>query len=209
MAEEQQTTAQDITDETITIASTDDTTDGATDTVINNNTAETATDPETAEPTLESLSAALATAQAEAQANQDKYLRSEAELVNVRKRAEREAEKARKFALERFAGDLLAVLDSLQMGIEAAQQDTASVDSIREGAEMTTKLFLSTLQKFAVVELDPTGEKFNPEQHEAMVMQPSAEVEPNTIITTIQKGYMLNDRLLRPARVIVAQAAAE
>lgn len=148
----------------------------------------------------------LADALAEVDALKDRLLRSEAELENVRKRAERESDKARKYALEKFATDLIAVLDSLEMGVDAAQKEGATLEAVREGSELTTKMFMDTLAKHGVKQLDPTGEKFNPEQHEAMVMQPSEEAEPNTVLETFQKGYVLNERVLRAARVVVAKA---
>lgn len=153
------------------------------------------------------LEVQLAAATAEAQDFKDRFLRSEAELENVRKRSEREIVKARRFALEKFAGDLLGVLDSLDMGQQAANQEGASLESVREGAELTLKMFIDTLTKHGVEQIDPTGEKFDPDEHEAMVMQPSADAEPNTVLDTFQKGYKLNDRVLRPARVVVAKAA--
>lgn len=154
----------------------------------------------------DSLEEQLAAAQAEAGEFKDRFLRSEAELDNVRKRAEREIIKARRFAVEKFAGDLLGVLDSLDMGQQAAQQESATIESVREGSELTLKMFIDTLTKHGVEQLDPSGEKFDPAEHEAMVTQPSADVEPNTVLETFQKGYKLNDRVLRPARVVVAKA---
>jgi molecular chaperone GrpE len=155
-------------------------------------------------PTLEEQ---LAGAQAQADEFKDRYLRSEAELENVRKRSEREVQKARKFALEKFAGDLLAVMDSLDMGVQAAKAEGSTVAAVTEGSELTLKMFIDTLTKHGVEQIDPTGEKFDPEEHEAMVMQPSADAEPNTVLDTFQKGYKLNDRVLRAARVVVAKAA--
>ena len=144
----------------------------------------------------------IAALQAKADENWDKYLRTAAEMENVRKRAARDVEKAHKFALERFATELLAVCDSLEMAL--ATDDDASVESMKEGSEATLKLLRSVLSRFDVEELDPHGEPFDPAVHEAMTMQPSAEAEPGTVLTVFQKGYALNDRLLRPARVVVA-----
>lgn len=169
--------------------------------------AEEAVSVELEEPTIESLQADLAAAEAKAAENYDMYLRANAETENVRKRVEREADKARKFALERFAGDLLAVVDSLQMGAEAASQESATLESVREGAELTAKMLNDVLDKFNIKPVEAVGEKFNPEFHEAMVMQPAPDAEPNTVLTVIQQGYILNGRVLRPARVIVAAAA--
>ena len=146
------------------------------------------------------------TVQAELQAKVDenwqKYLRAAAELENVRKRAARDVENAHKFALERFAMELLAVRDSLEMGLAAGEG--ADAESLRQGKEATLKQLVSIMERFGVEELDPQGEPFDPTQHEAMTMQPSADVEPGSVLTVFQKGYALNGRLLRPARVVVA-----
>jgi len=146
--------------------------------------------------------AAVAELKARADQNWDKYLRAAAELENVRKRASRDVEHAHKFALERFCTELLAVKDSLEMGLAAA--DKADVQSLLEGKEATLKLLTTTMERFGVMELNPEGEPFDPEQHEAMTMQPSADIEPGSVLTVFQKGYALNGRLLRPARVVVS-----
>lgn len=157
--------------------------------------------------TVADLQTALTAAEQKATENWENYLRLAAELENLRKRAQRDLENAHKFALERFLGDLLPVKDSLEMGIAAAGQSEAA--AIREGMDMTLKLLGTVLQRAGVTELDPAkGETFNPELHEAMAMQESNEVEPGAVLTTVQKGYQLNGRLLRPARVLVAKAAA-
>lgn len=134
--------------------------------------------------------------------NWDKYLRALAELENVRKRSQRDVDNARKFALERFSGELLAVRDSLELGLTAS--DTADVALLREGSEATLKLLTSTMEQFGIVEIDPLGEPFDPQLHEAMTVQPSNDAEPGSVLAVFQKGYSLNDRLLRPARVVVA-----
>lgn len=134
----------------------------------------------------------------------DKYLRTAAELDNVRKRAAKDVENARKFALERFASELLPVRDSLEMGLASADQADAA--HLREGSLATLKQLAATLERFGVTEVDPQGEPFDPAVHEAMMMQPSADVEPGTVVTVFQKGYLLNGRLLRAARVVVAAA---
>ena len=135
-------------------------------------------------------------------ANWEKYLRAAAELENVRKRAARDVENAHKFALERFATELLAVRDSLEMGLAAGED--ADVESLRQGKEATLNLLTTVMERFGVEEVDPQGEPFDPALHEAMTMQPSADVEPGSVLTVFQKGYALNGRLLRPARVVVA-----
>jgi len=143
----------------------------------------------------------LEKAQSEAQENWDRYLRSAAELENVRKRASRDVENAHRFALERFSRELLAVRDSLEMGLAA---ESASVESLLEGSEATLKILGTTMQQFGIEVVDPAGEPFDPEFHEAISMQPSDDVEPGSVVTVVQKGYSLNGRLLRPAMVVVA-----
>jgi len=149
----------------------------------------------------------LDAAEKKASENWDHLLRTKAEMDNIRRRTQKDLENAHKFALEKFITELLSVKDSLEMGVGAASQETASVDSLREGSEMTLSMLVGLFEKFNVVELNPEGEKFNPEHHQAMSMQPSAEHEPNTVIAVMQKGYLLNDRLVRPAMVMVSKAA--
>ncbi|MDX1508544.1 MAG: nucleotide exchange factor GrpE [Woeseiaceae bacterium] len=160
---------------------------------------------DTGEPVEAADTDPVAELQARADENWDRYLRAAAELENVRKRAARDVENAHKYALESFSRELLAVKDSLEMGIEAA--DTANVESLLEGKEATLKLLGSTLERFGVTEVNPEGEPFDPELHEAMTMQPSTDAEPGSVLTVVQKGYTLNGRLLRPARVVVAADA--
>ncbi len=156
---------------------------------------------ETADP-----EAALAAAEAKASENYERYLRAAAEVENVRKRAARDVENAHKFALERFGKELLSVRDSLEMGLAAA--DNASVESLLEGSTATLKLLEKTMQHFGIEVVDPEGEPFDPEFHEAISMQPSEDVEPGSVAVVVQKGYSLNGRLLRPAMVIVAEETA-
>jgi molecular chaperone GrpE len=144
----------------------------------------------------------LAKAQAMAEENWAKYLRVVAEMENLRKRTARDVENARKFGNERFAEEILSVVDSLEMGLEAGAN--ASVESLLEGKIATLKLLLGAMEKFGVEAIDPEGEPFDPQFHEAMTMQPSGSAEPGSVMTVIQKGYQLNGRLLRPARVVVA-----
>lgn len=146
-------------------------------------------------------------AEKKATENWDQLLRTKAEMDNIRRRTQKDLENAHKYALEKFIGELLAVKDSLELGVNAAQQENVTVDSLREGSEMTLSMLASVFEKFNVVELNPEGEKFNPEHHQAMSMQPSAEMEPNTVMAVMQKGYLLNDRLVRPAMVMVSKAA--
>jgi len=139
--------------------------------------------------------------QGKADDNWDRYLRTAAELENVRKRAARDVENAHRFALERFGKALLAVRDSLEMGLAA---DSASVESLLEGGTATLKLLGGTMLQFGIEEIEPAGEPFDPELHEAISMQASDDVEPGSVVAVVQKGYALNGRLLRPAMVIVA-----
>lgn len=155
-----------------------------------------------AEAEAEAEVSELEQAQAKAKENWDRYLRTAAELENVRKRAARDVENAHRFALERFSKQLLAVRDSLEMGLAAA--DSASVESLLQGSEATLKILGTTMQQFGIEEVDPAGEPFDPEFHEAISMQPSDDVEPGSVVTVVQKGYSLSGRLLRPAMVIVA-----
>lgn len=146
-------------------------------------------------------------AEKKATENWDQLLRTKAEMDNIRRRTQKDLENAHKYALEKFIGELLAVKDSLELGVNAAQQENVTVDSLREGSEMTLSMMASVFDKFNVVELNPEGEKFNPEHHQAMSMQPTSEMEPNTVMAVMQKGYLLNDRLVRPAMVMVSKAA--
>lgn len=149
----------------------------------------------------------LSEALAKAEDNWNRYLRTAAELENVRKRAARDQENARKYGVEKLAGELLIVLDSLEAGLEAGAN--AAVEDLLAGKEATLNLLRSALEQHGVSEVDPEGERFNPELHEAMSMQQSNTAEPGSILTVVQKGYELNGRLLRPARVIVAMEPGE
>ncbi len=146
---------------------------------------------------------------AQAQEFQEQMLRSQAEMQNVRRRAEIDVEKAHKFALEKFVKELLPVADSLEKAVESTeghQEAGEQVASTREGVEMTLNLFMNSLKKFNVEQLDPVGEPFDPQKHEALSMVPAPDAEPNSVVSVVQKGYMLNDRLVRPAMVMVAKA---
>lgn len=146
---------------------------------------------------------------AQLQEHQDQALRAQAEMQNVRRRAELDVEKAHKFALEKFVKELLPVADSLEKAVESTEGQEESgelVASIRQGAEMTLGLFLGSLQKFNVEQLNPVGEPFDPQQHEAMSMVPAPDAEPNSVVAVVQKGYLLNGRVVRPAMVVVAKA---
>ncbi len=152
------------------------------------------------------LEAALAKAEATVAEQKDSVLRARADMENARRRAEGEVDKARKFALERFAGELLPVIDNLERALQVGDADNEAIKPILEGVELTHKSFISTIEKFGLTLVDPQGQAFNPELHQAMGMQESADVAPNTVIAVMQKGYVLNERLLRPAMVMVSRA---
>lgn len=166
----------------------------------------TAVLPETAAELvqLEQLKAELAAAEERAKNHWDQYLRSVAEMENLRKRASRDVEAARQFAIERFAQDLISVKDTLELGIANAPR--ADLASLVEGQNATLRLLAKAFEKAQITELNPLGQVFNPDFHEAMIMQPTTEAANNTVLTVVQRGYVLNGRLLRPARVVVAQA---
>lgn len=155
----------------------------------------------------EDLEKQLSEAQAKVGEHQEAMLRLRAEMENLRKRNLREVENARKFALERFMGDLLEVRDSLERGLDAVAAGDATLEQLKEGKELTHRMLVKAMSQHGLVELNPEGERFDPEKHEAMSLVPSENVEPDTIVTVVQKGYMLNDRLIRPARVLVARSA--
>jgi molecular chaperone GrpE len=151
---------------------------------------------------VQTLEEQLATAQ-------DQSLRMAADLQNVRRRAEQDVEKAHKFALEKFANDLLPVVDSLERGLELSSPDDEAIKAVREGMELTLKLFHDTLKRYQLEAIDPHGAPFNAEHHQAMAMQESTHVEPNSVLKVFQKGYLLNGRVLRPAMVVVSKAPAQ
>lgn len=134
----------------------------------------------------------------------EEVLRIAAEMQNVRHRAERDIESARKFALERFVEGLLPVVDSLELGIQAADKENATLEKIKEGDEMTLKMLIQTLEKFGVQAVHPIGERFNPDHHQAMSLQPH-DGEPDKVVDVMQKGYLLKDRVVRPALVVVSK----
>lgn len=129
-------------------------------------------------------------------------LRAQAEVQNMRRRVERDVANARKFALEKFSGDIISVADTLERGLAALAED----DVAREGMELTLKMLLDVFARHNIERINPVGETFNPEFHEAMAMVPMPDKEPNSIIEVMEKGYVLNERLLRPARVVVAKS---
>lgn len=176
----------------------------AEDTVEQAQSAEGTSDAAAEADQAESPEARIAALEEEVNKAKDQALRAAADAQNARRRAEQDAEKARKFALERFVKELLPVVDSLEKALESLQNDeSASVH--REGLEMTLKMQQSALEKFGVKQLEPQGEPFDPQYHEAMTMVPNPAMEPNTVMDVLQKGYTLNDRLVRPAMVVVSK----
>jgi len=157
--------------------------------------------------TIDELKQALAETKQTAQDNWDKAVRTQAEMENLKRRTQKDLEDARKYALTGFAKELLPVLDSLVLGLQAATGESEDVQKFREGSELTLRQLESAFAKFNITEINPVGEVFNAEQHQAMVMQVVEGAEPNTIVNVFQKGYLLNGRLLRPAMVVVAKAA--
>jgi molecular chaperone GrpE len=156
---------------------------------------------------LEQLRKDLIDAQELAGQNQEEVLRARAEIENLRRRAERDVEKAHKYSIEKFAKALIPVVDSLEMGLAAASESGADIGKLKEGADLTLKMFKDATEKFGLETLDPMGEEFNPDFHQAMSIQETAEKKPNTVLAVMQKGYLLQDRLIRPAMVVVSKAS--
>lgn len=149
----------------------------------------------------------LAAARAEAEALRDQLLRVQAEAENVRRRAQRDVENAHKFALEKFTGELLPVLDSLEKAVEIARKpDLGDVAAIADGVELSLRMFLGVMAKAGIEQVNPLGEPFDPQRHEAMAMVPNPHAEPNSVMDVMQKGYLLNGRLVRAAMVVVSKA---
>jgi molecular chaperone GrpE len=162
--------------------------------------------PEGAAPAVEpDLPRQLEEARAKAEEHRDQLLRLSADLENARRRHERELEGAHKFALERFVSDLLPVRDSLELGLTAAQESQADAGKLREGMELTLKMLGDVMQRFGVAPVEPMGEPFDPNLHQALSVQPRDDVAPNTVVVVVQKGYTLNGRLVRPAMVMVSR----
>ena len=171
-----------------------------------------AEEPETGRPAGEAsgtdsgtdLESELRRAQDSAAEFRDQFLRTAAELENVRRRASRDVENAHHYGIERFARELLAVVDSLEMGLGAARE-SGEGGAVAEGMEATLRLLLQVLEKFGVSRIEAAGQPFDPDAHEAIMTQPSTEAKPDTVIGVIQEGYRIHERLLRPSRVIVAR----
>ena len=152
------------------------------------------------EPDAAALSEAL-------QQAKDQTLRTQAEMQNLRRRVDRDVENAHKFALEKFVGELLPVVDNLERALTAIAGDDENLSAAREGIELTLKSFLGVLEGHKVKQVEPTGEHFNPDFHQAISMVPNPDVAANTVMEVFQKGYTLNDRLVRPAMVVVSKGA--
>mgnify|MGYP003574101772 FL=1 len=169
--------------------------------------AEMEVDSELAEHSADQLAELLDQARAKADEHYEQMVRAHAELDNLQKRHARDLENAHKFALDKFVAELLGVWDSLELGHSAALDEGADVIKLREGTELTLKMLGDVMAKFGVQQIDPINQRFDPEYHQAMSLQPRADVPPNTVVAVVQKGYTLNGRLVRPAMVMVSQAA--
>lgn len=167
--------------------------------------------PDVAEPAvatdeLSALQQQLSAAEAAAQEEKDRALRIAAEMENLRRRAAQDVEKAHKFALEKFTGELLPVIDSLERALELADRDNETLKPMMEGVELTLRAMLTTVGKFGVEQVNPMGDAFDPNRHQAISMVENGNVAPNSVIAVMQKGYELNGRVIRPAMVMVARA---
>lgn len=175
---------------------------------LSGNGQETAGDAANGDTSVTNLQAELEAAKAQAADNLDKYLRARAEVENIRRRAEIDLANAHKYAIERFAAELLAVRDSLELArtVDIQREDQTALQKMHEGLDLTLKLMDDTFRKFSLSIIDPKGAKFDPEKHHAISMVESAEVPANHVVSVMQKGCLLHDRLLRPAMVVVARA---
>ncbi len=159
------------------------------------------------ELTVAELTEALAAARAEAESNKERVLRVSAEMENLRRRSAIDVENAHKYGLEKIAAELLPVKDSLELGLAAASSgEDVDIAKVVEGIDLTLKMLETMMGKFGLVEVNPINQKFNPDHHQAMSMQETTDVPANTVVNVFQKGYLLNERLLRPAMVVVSKA---
>ncbi len=161
--------------------------------------------PENETRSIEELETALDEAKTKAQDSWDKFMRTQAEMDNLRKRVERDIANAHKYALEKFVNELLPVLDSFEQGLQMADKGDGPIAAMREGMELTHTMLLKAMEKFGALQIDPLNQPYDPHQHEAMSMVEAPGVVPNTVIQVIQKGYSLHGRLVRPARVIISK----
>ena len=164
------------------------------------------TDTETTEVSVSTLQAEIKEVREHLQTAQDETVRAQAEVINIRRRAEQNVAKAHKFGQEKLVNELLPVLDNLGRAISACDNNNATVEAMREGVEMTQKMLVDNLAKFNVAEIDPLGQPFDPNMHEAITMIANPNMEPNTVVEVMHKGYSLNGRLVRPAMVIVSKS---
>lgn len=174
-----------------------------TESLETNETEENILDLDTDEEVLD-LKQQLEDAQAKVAEYWDQIVRAKAEMENIKRRATRDVENARKFSTEKFANDLIPVMDSMEQGIESIKEST-EISAVKEGMEMTTDMLIKSLEKQGMTQVNPVGEKFDPQFHEAMTMVPSEDFPADHVIDVFQKGYELNGRLIRPARVVVSQ----
>jgi molecular chaperone GrpE len=181
-------------------------TPGQTDANAPDNVESTATPEPGADGEHAELAGLLEDARAKADEHWNELLRTRAEIENMRRRMQRDIENAHKYGLEKFIQALLPVLDSMELGLAAADGEGEQLEKIREGMSLTFKMFADEMEKVGVARLDPQGEPFNPEFHQAMTMVESPDVAPNTVIDVMQKGYLLNERLVRPAMVVVSKS---
>lgn len=173
---------------------------------VDNNQAEVeAKDAETDTVEIQDVAAQLEEARNKADEYRDQFLRAQADMENLRRRQARDLENAHKRALDKFVTELLPIYDSMELGLNAASAETASLDAVKEGLEMTMKMFLSSIGKFGLEQVNPEGEAFDPELHQAVSMVPAEGVDSNQVLTVMQKGYQFNGRLLRPAIVTVSE----
>jgi molecular chaperone GrpE len=170
-------------------------------------TAQTANGEPEQRTDVTALQAELEAARARADDYWNKLVRTQAEMENLRKRSARELEQAHRYAVERFATELLAVKDSLEMGVDAASNEIES-EKLREGTELTLRMLVRAMEKFNIEEINPQGQPFDPARHQAMTTQENPQLPPNTVVAVLQKGYAIGERLLRPAMVIVSKGPA-
>lgn len=161
------------------------------------------------EPSVEELQAQIEDLKNELAQTKEQVLRAHADAQNARRRAEQDVEKAHKFGLEKFVNDMLPVADNLERAVQAAKSETADMNTVVEGVELTLKSLLDGLNRHKVEQVDPEGEPFDPQLHQAMSAVEQPDVEPNTVVNVFQRGYTLHGRLVRPALVVVSKAPAE
>lgn len=154
---------------------------------------------------IKDTAALLEDARNKADEHWNELLRARADMENLRRRQARDLENAHKHALDKFVTELLPIYDSMELGLNAANGESASLEAVKEGLEMTMKMFLSSISKFGLEQVNPEGQAFDPELHQAVAMQPADGVEANQVLSVMQKGYQFNGRLLRPAIVVVSQ----